>query len=126
VVSLQINSAVIEFLQWVDHVLSGILTEGADIPSIDCVILARPTRSRNLFAQMVRFHIVYYLSLIDNASLQIGRGMRLSPDTGKTDCRIIDFVDNTNRVSGVISTPTLFGLDPNETIDGIVLYLVKQ
>ncbi|KAF8971370.1 P-loop containing nucleoside triphosphate hydrolase protein [Flammula alnicola] len=73
-----------------------ILTEGADIPNIDCVVLARPTRSRNLFAQM------------------IGRGMRLSPNTGKTDCRIIDFVDSHTRVGGVISVPTLFGLDPSE------------
>jgi ATP-dependent helicase IRC3 len=30
-----------------------ILTEGADIPNIDCVVIARPTRSRNIFAQMV-------------------------------------------------------------------------
>lgn len=30
-----------------------ILTEGADIPNIDCVLIARPTRSRNVFAQMV-------------------------------------------------------------------------
>ncbi|KIM48248.1 hypothetical protein M413DRAFT_226262 [Hebeloma cylindrosporum] len=73
-----------------------ILTEGADIPNIDCVIVARPTRSRNLFAQM------------------IGRGMRLSPQTGKEDCRIIDFVDNHARVGGVVSVPTIFGLDPNE------------
>ncbi|KAF9044602.1 P-loop containing nucleoside triphosphate hydrolase protein [Hymenopellis radicata] len=73
-----------------------ILTEGADIPNIDCVILARPTRSKNVFAQM------------------IGRGMRLSPATGKSDCRIIDFVDSNNRVAGVMSTPTLFGLDPSE------------
>ncbi|TFK41214.1 P-loop containing nucleoside triphosphate hydrolase protein [Crucibulum laeve] len=73
-----------------------ILTEGADIPNIDCVIVARPTRSRNVFAQM------------------IGRGMRLSPDTGKADCRIIDFVDSTTRVAGVVSIPTLFGLDPSE------------
>ncbi|KAF9076236.1 P-loop containing nucleoside triphosphate hydrolase protein [Rhodocollybia butyracea] len=71
-----------------------ILTEGADIPNIDCVVVARPTRSRNVFAQM------------------IGRGMRLSPDTGKTDCRIIDFVNSANRVSGVVFYPTLFGLDP--------------
>ncbi|KAJ4486068.1 P-loop containing nucleoside triphosphate hydrolase protein [Lentinula aciculospora] len=71
-----------------------ILTEGADIPNIDCVVVARPTRSRNVFTQM------------------IGRGMRLSPDTGKKDCRIIDFVDSANRVSGIVSTPTLFGLDP--------------
>ncbi|KAF5384896.1 hypothetical protein D9615_001480 [Tricholomella constricta] len=73
-----------------------ILTEGADIPNIDCVVVARPTRSRNVFAQM------------------IGRGMRLSADTGKQDCRIIDFVDSTTRVAGVVSTPTLFGLQPEE------------
>ncbi|KAL0071869.1 putative ATP-dependent helicase IRC3 [Marasmius tenuissimus] len=73
-----------------------ILTEGTDIPNIDCVMVARPTRSRNLFAQM------------------IGRGMRLSPATGKEDCRIIDFVDSLARVAGVVSTPTLFGLNPDE------------
>ncbi|KAI1788749.1 P-loop containing nucleoside triphosphate hydrolase protein [Ganoderma leucocontextum] len=76
-----------------------VLTEGADIPNIDCVIVARPTRSRNLFAQM------------------IGRGMRLSPSSGKKDCRIIDFVDSEERVAGIISTPTLFGLDPSELTD---------
>ncbi|CAK5280205.1 unnamed protein product [Mycena citricolor] len=75
--------------------INSILTEGADIPNIDCVVIARPTRSRNVFAQM------------------IGRGMRLSPDTGKKDCRIIDFVDSTSRVSGVVSLPTLYGLDPD-------------
>ncbi|KAI0322660.1 P-loop containing nucleoside triphosphate hydrolase protein [Amylostereum chailletii] len=77
-----------------------ILTEGADIPNIDCVVVARPTRSRNVFAQM------------------IGRGMRLSPDTGKLDCRVIDFVDVLDRVQGIVSTPTLFGLDPSEVVDG--------
>ena len=51
--------------------------------------------------------------------LQIGRGMRRSPETGKKDCRIIDFVESTTRVTGVVSTPTLFGLDPGEiSIDG--------
>jgi len=30
-----------------------ILTEGTDIPNIDCVVVARPTRSPNLYAQMV-------------------------------------------------------------------------
>ncbi|KAG8972126.1 hypothetical protein FRC05_010294 [Tulasnella sp. 425] len=76
-----------------------ILTEGADVPNIDCVMIARPTRSRNLFAQI------------------IGRGMRLSPATGKTDCRIIDFVDSLNRVGGIVSAPTLLGLEPDEIVD---------
>lgn len=44
--------------------------------------------------------------------------MRQSPSTGKVDCHIIDFVDSTNRVAGVVSIPTLFGLDPEEVIDG--------
>jgi len=35
-----------------------ILTEGADIPNIDCVLVARPTRSRNVFAQMVCYLFV--------------------------------------------------------------------
>ncbi|KAI0348569.1 P-loop containing nucleoside triphosphate hydrolase protein [Trametopsis cervina] len=76
-----------------------ILTEGADIPNIDCVVVAKPTRSRNIFAQM------------------IGRGMRLSPNTGKEDCHIIDFVDSMGRVAGLVSIPHLFGLDPTEIID---------
>lgn len=76
-----------------------LLTEGTDIPNIDCVVIARPTRSRNVFTQM------------------IGRGMRLSPGTGKQDCHIIDFVDSMKRVVGVVSAPTLLGLDPTTVVD---------
>ncbi|PWZ01728.1 P-loop containing nucleoside triphosphate hydrolase protein [Testicularia cyperi] len=74
-----------------------ILTEGADVPAIDCVLLARPTRSRNLFSQM------------------IGRGLRLSPQTGKRDCLILDIVGNIEK--GVVCTPTLFGLDADDIIE---------
>ncbi|KAF5355713.1 hypothetical protein D9756_003723 [Leucocoprinus leucothites] len=77
---------------------AAILTEGADIPNIDCVVLARPTRSPNIYAQM------------------IGRGMRLSPSTGKEDCRVMDFVDLSSELN-VVSLPTLFGLDPAEIED---------
>ncbi|UZJ56303.1 hypothetical protein CBS101457_005623 [Exobasidium rhododendri] len=76
-----------------------ILTEGADIPSIDCVLLARPTLSRNLFSQM------------------IGRGMRLSPSSGKEDCLIMDLVGNCSK--GLVCTPTLFGLDPSEALEDV-------
>jgi ATP-dependent helicase IRC3 len=73
----------------------GLFTEGTDIPNIDCVLLARPTRSRNLLIQM------------------IGRGLRLFP--GKEDCHIIDMV--ASLATGVLSTPTLFGLHPDEVLD---------
>ncbi|CAO1631835.1 unnamed protein product [Sympodiomycopsis kandeliae] len=71
-----------------------ILTEGFDLPQIDCVVLARPTRSKNLFSQM------------------IGRGLRLSPGSGKQDCLVLDLVGSVER--GVVCTPTLFGLDLNQ------------
>lgn len=72
-----------------------VFTEGTDIPNIDCVLLARPTRSRNLLVQM------------------IGRGMRLHPN--KTDCHVIDMVASLE--SGIVTTPTLFGLDPDEMLN---------
>ncbi|BGP21141.1 uvrABC complex, subunit B [Rhodotorula toruloides] len=78
----------------------GILTEGADFPEIDCVLLARPTKSQNLFLQM------------------IGRGLRLSPHTGKTDCLVIDLLGSAERSGGMMCTPTLFGLDPDTEIIG--------
>jgi len=54
-----------------DAIISyGVLTEGFDEPSIDCIVLARPTKSRVLFAQCV------------------GRGLRLYP--GKENCLLID------------------------------------
>ncbi|CAO3617739.1 unnamed protein product [Cunninghamella echinulata] len=84
----------------------GILTEGTDIPIIDCILMARPTRSSVLFQQM------------------FGRGMRLSP--GKNDCLMIDFVDNFKR-SGLVTFPTLLGLDPSTIVQGqSVLDLEKR
>jgi ATP-dependent helicase IRC3 len=44
--------------------------------------------------------------------------MRLSPNTGKQDCHVIDFVDSTNRIVGIVNAPTLFGLAPEAVVDG--------
>lgn len=60
-----------------------IATEGTDLPAVSCVVLARPTRSRSLYRQIV------------------GRGVRLytDPVTGKPkqDALIIDLVGATTR-----------------------------
>lgn len=53
---------------------SMLLTEGWDCPSVDCIVVLRPTQSRGHYAQMV------------------GRGTRLSPKTGKTDLLLPDFI----------------------------------
>ncbi|KAG0281973.1 hypothetical protein BGZ96_000963 [Linnemannia gamsii] len=73
----------------------GILTEGTDIPVIDSIIMARPTKSNVLFQQM------------------LGRGMRLHP--GKEDCLVLDFVDVV-RGDGLVTLPTLLGLDTDSVM----------
>lgn len=56
---------------------SMLLTEGWDCPSVDCVIVLRPTKVRSLYSQMV------------------GRGTRLYP--GKTELLLLDFLWHTER-----------------------------
>lgn len=75
----------------------GVFTEGTDIPNIDCVILARPTRSRNLLIQM------------------IGRGMRKHERKFQGNCLVIDMVASLD--TGIVTTPSLFGLDPSEVAE---------
>jgi superfamily II DNA or RNA helicase len=66
----------------------GVLTEGFDEPSIDAVVIARPTKSEILYAQMV------------------GRGTRLYP--GKLDCLVLDLVGVSDELS-LESLPKLIG-----------------
>lgn len=47
-------------------------TYGFDLPELDCVVLARPTKSLALYLQM------------------LGRGLRTSVAAGKTDCLVLD------------------------------------
>ena len=56
---------------------SMLLTEGWDCPSVDCVIVLRPTKVRSLYQQMV------------------GRGMRLAPN--KKELLLLDFLWMTER-----------------------------
>src|SRR5262249_57139738 len=66
-----------------------VLTEGFDEPSIDCVMLARPTKSKVLLYQC------------------IGRGLRLWPT--KEDCLLIDATGATKR-HGLLSIAAELGL----------------
>lgn len=58
-----------------------VLTVGFDAPGIDLIAMLRPTKSLNLYVQM------------------LGRGTRLA--TGKEDCLVLDFAGNTKRLGPV-------------------------
>lgn len=61
----------------------GILTEGFDEPSIQAIVMARPTKSKGLYIQMA------------------GRGLRKHP--GKEDCLVLDFTDRYHNLNTVIN-----------------------
>lgn len=66
------------------------LTTGFNARCVDLLAFMRPTHSTNLYIQMA------------------GRGMRLSPETGKTDCLVLDFaglIDKHGPVNDVTPPP---------------------
>lgn len=71
-----------------------ILTEGFDDPSTECIALLRPTKSLNLYAQI------------------IGRGLRPSPITNKENCLVLDFTPATTKFNkGLANLFELFDLN---------------
>jgi superfamily II DNA or RNA helicase len=79
-----------------------VLTEGFDEPSVDCIIIGRPTKSLPLYTQMV------------------GRGSR--PFPGKENCLVIDMA-GISRLHTIQSLSSLFGQpeavrpEPSEEVD---------
>jgi superfamily II DNA or RNA helicase len=71
-----------------------LFTEGFDAPSTSCIAIARPTKSRALYTQMV------------------GRGTRLAE--GKSDCLILDFAGNAGKHSLAGPADVLAGDEPDE------------
>lgn len=74
-----------------------VLTEGADFPMCDAVVLARPTRSSNLYSQM------------------IGRALRLYD--GKDDALVLDLAGSTRSMRLVSLTQLLPGAAAREVTD---------
>jgi hypothetical protein len=82
-----------------------VLTAGYDEPSVEGIILARPTRSTLLYTQM------------------IGRGTRLFP--GKNDLAVVDIVDITKEHT-LATLPKLFGLSDTFDMEGSTAEKVKE
>jgi len=73
----------------------GVLTEGYDDPTIECVIIARPTKSFGLYLQMS------------------GRGLRPSEPTGKKNLLLLDHASCYNEHGGP-DEPVAWSLDPGK------------
>ena len=82
-----------------------VLTEGFDEPSVDCIIIARPTQSAGLYQQM------------------LGRGTRTYP--GKTDCLVLDVVGISTHPT-LHTTATLFDCDAGRLAQQSVLEILDR
>lgn len=86
-----------------------LLTEGFDEPSIDGIVLARPTKSRALFNQM------------------IGRGLRTYK--GKINCKIVDIVDNNKyamRFNSIITEEIFEEMDTFTCVNSLKDHIAKE
>lgn len=66
-----------------------VLTTGFNAPHVDLIALMRATKSTGLYVQM------------------LGRGTRLSPQTGKVDCLVLDYGENIKRFGPVDMLPSM-------------------
>jgi len=58
-----------------------LLNEGIDVPDVNIIVFLRPTHSRRIFIQ------------------QLGRGLRISPETGKQSVIVLDYVTDIRRLA---------------------------
>lgn len=79
----------------------GVLTEGYDCPRVSCILNCAPTKSNVKYVQCV------------------GRGTRLFE--GKTDCLVLDLVDNSSRHS-LVTVPSLMGMSSSLDLKGQSVY----
>lgn len=85
----------------------GILTEGFDDPGVECIIMARPTKSRSLYSQMIgrAFRPCEDIALELNDSTD---RTALIANSSKPHCLVVDFAGNAGRHK-LITTADILG-----------------
>jgi superfamily II DNA or RNA helicase len=94
----------------------GVLTEGFDNPAVEVIIMARPTKSRSLYAQMVGRSTRTLPGLVDNLTEASARLAAIEA-SNKPYCRIIDFVGNSGRHKLMTAFDILGGKHSQEIVE---------
>jgi superfamily II DNA or RNA helicase len=93
----------------------GVTTEGFDEPGIEVVVMARPTKSRNLYAQMVGRGTRTLPGVIDYIEDPEDRKNAIH-DSGKPSLEVIDFVGNAGQYKLITSADILGGRYDDEIV----------
>lgn len=94
----------------------GVLTEGFDAPATEIIFMARPTKSRSLYCQMIGRSTRTLTGLVDGCVTVEGR-KELIAKSAKPFCRIIDFAGNSGRHKLICALDVLGGKHDEKTIE---------
>lgn len=93
----------------------GVLTEGFDDPTIEMVVLARPTKSRSLFAQMIGRGTRPLPGLVDQWPTDIERREAIA-HSGKPSLFVLDFTGNSGQHKLITTADILGGKSSEEAV----------
>ena len=106
----------------------GVLTEGFDDAGVEAVVMARPTQSRALYAQMVGRGTRPAAAVADRLGLAADAGERraLIAGSAKPSCLVVDFVGNSGRHSLASACDILAGKGDDGEVVGKARELVEK
>lgn len=94
----------------------GVAVEGFDCPTIEVVVIARPTKSRSLYTQMVGRGTRVLPNTVDSISDPAGRRAAIAA-SAKPKMLVIDFTGNSGKHKLVTTADILGGKYDEETIE---------
>ena len=104
-------------IQYVVNV--GCLTEGFDDPGVELIVMARPTKSRSLYAQMAGRATRPLPGIVDGLDTDDERKAAIAA-SAKPTCLILDFVGNSGKHKLMTSADILGGNVSDEVIEAAV------
>jgi len=103
----------------------GVATEGFDDPGIECVVMARPTKSRSLYTQMAGRGTRPLPGLVDGVDEAVDRREAIM-GSDKPNVEIIDFVGNSGRHKLITSADILGGKYSDEVVEEAAKQAAKK
>lgn len=97
----------------------GVLTEGFDNPGVEIIVMARPTKSRSLYAQMAGRSTRPLAGVVDGIITPDARKEAIRA-SAKPSCLIVDFVGNSGRHKLMSSADILGGKVSDDILERAV------
>jgi superfamily II DNA or RNA helicase len=96
----------------------GVFLEGTDLPNVSIIGMARPTKSRALYSQMIGRGLRPLSGLVDGVPDAAERVRRIA-QSAKPKCTVMDFTGNAGKHKLVSAADVLGGGLPDELVEGV-------